>query len=259
MTYLTPYDYAKMASLGGLGVSKISRAYSAYMNRNAYRGHGQMTKVNRKRKARNGGRSSSFAARVRSLEPYKHNTINDSTINNTLVHNSIFTTNLTSKITQGTANTDRIGDAVYLVSLKLKGLVNTPTTAGAYCYRVIIGWSGEEYNVSASTSGLTTAEIFLPTQGGNFPGGSNINPKAFTCLYDEFIDINSIVTAVADLQTMSIKVPLNQKFVYQASGSIYGKLKNLYLVVIAHVVGGTTGTTACGSMVLNADVVFQDA
>lgn len=72
------------------------------------------------------------------------------------------------------------------------------------------------------------------------------------------IDINSLVATASDLKTIAFTVPLSGKFSYQASAAVFGKMKNLYIVVIAHVVGGVNGTTACGSMVLNTDLVFQD-
>ena len=200
-----------------------------------------------------------FAKRVRSLAPYKHNTLNDTTNQTAMTHGTIYTTNLTSKVGQGTTNTDRIGDFIHPVSLKCRGVINTPATTGAFEYRILVGYSGEEYNVSASNAGLITSEIFLPSTGAGFTTNAIVNPKAFTCLYDEVVDINSLVATASDLKSVAFTVPLAGKFPYQSTGSVFGKVKNLYMVVIGNVIGGVVGTTATGTYLFNTDLVFQDS
>lgn len=224
---------------------------------NVYSGFGSTRTIVRRRKPRRFGTSNSFARRVRSLAPYKHNTLTDQAV--AMTHATIYTRSLTSKIAQGDTNADRDGDAVHLTSLKVKGAISAAAATGAYMYRILIGFSGEEYNVTDTNAGLTFAEIFLPNNGMSFGVNSNINPKAFTVLHDEIIDLNSLIAAAADVKTFAFNVAINQKFPYQATGSVYGKTKNLYMVVIGNVVGGTGGTTAVGSYYINTDLVFQAA
>lgn len=201
----------------------------------------------------------SFAARVRALEAYKHNTINDS-VNAAagITANTIYTNSITTKVTQGDTNADRTGDAIQLVALKIKGVINSATTAGAYGYRILVGWSTKQFNVSGSAAGLGLTDIFLPSTGANWTPSAIVNPKAFTVLHDSMVDINSQITATADLAQVDIKVPLSGKFEYVSSGSVYGKTRNLYLIVIPAVIGGTSGTTQCGSYAFNTDLIFQD-
>jgi len=210
----------------------------------------------RKRK-RATGRRSNFATKVRNLAPYKHNTQLDTAVTSGLTHGNIYTTNITSKITIGDTNADRDGDAIYLVSLKVNGAISTSTTAAGYTYRILVGWSGEEYAVTASTAGLVAAEIFLPNTGSARPELAIINPKAFTVLYDEVVTVNSQTPTTADAHHLKFNVPINQKFPYQAAGSTFGKTKNLYLVVMGGVFGGVSGTTSVGAFNLNTDMVFQ--
>jgi len=205
------------------------------------------------------GRRSSFAKKVRNLAPYQHNTLADGSDFSNMTHNTIYTTNLTAKIVQGDANTDRDGDAIYLNALKLSGAIHTNTASNGYMFRVLVGWSGEEYAITASSAGLTSQEIFLPATGTTFLTNGIVNPKAFTCIYDSISDVNSLLATTADIFSLRAKIQLDQKYVYQSSGSTFGKFKNLYLVVIGCVIGGTTGTTATGTFYMGTDVIFQKA
>jgi len=84
-----------------------------------------------------------------------------------------------------------------------------------------------------------------------------INPKAITLLDDRTITLNNSITSVADLESFSYNVPLNCDFDYQAGGSVYGKTRNLYVVVMASILDGTTGTTIWGLVNLSADLIFK--
>jgi len=212
-----------------------------------------------RRRALRRGSSNSFANRVRSLAPYKHNAIPDASNTAVMTHNTIYTTSITAKVAQGDTNADRDGDAIILTAFKWSGVYNSPTTAGAYICRVLIGYSGEEYNVTGSNAGLIAAELFLPGTGGSFFARAIVNPKAFTVLSDTFYDVNSLITTTSDVKTVEGKIQLSGKFPYQQSTSAFGKFKNLYMVVISGVVGGVSGTTASGSFFINTDLIFQNS
>jgi len=121
-------------------------------------------------------------------------------------------------------------------------------------YRVLVLWSGEEYNVTASTSGLTYAEIFHPN-ANTFACNGIVNSKAVTVLHDQMVTINSLLTTTAEAVQLDFKVPLNTRFAYQAAGSTMGKVKNLYVVVIGSIVGGAGSV---GNFFFNTDLIFQD-
>lgn len=176
-----------------------------------------------------------------------------------LIHNVITTMIPTSGIIQGTGNTQRVGDSITLCALKLKGFFNTDTSANAYSYRIIIGYTGEEFSGIGSTlgSGLGATELFLQNTTSTVITGI-INPKAFTVLEDYTVDINSLIAATRDVMSYSLNVNLGDtRFVYQSNGSTQGKTRNLAIVVIGSVVAGASGVTAVGGTTLTWDLIFK--
>lgn len=165
--------------------------------------------------------------------------------------------NLTAQIGQGTGNADRLGDSIYLEALKLEGFFQSATDPNAYRFRLIVGYSGEEYGVTTFTAGnLTATELFLPSTTTT-PTNGIINPKAFTVLYDEVHDINSQVENYRTIASTRTTIQLKQQFPYQASTSVYGKTKNLYAVVVAYA-ADVAAATPIGSAVLSYDLIFKD-
>ncbi len=175
----------------------------------------------------------------------------------TLVHNTIYSVNVTEQITQGTSNEGRIGDSIYLEAVKLRGIYTSDSVANAYNCRVIVGFTGEEVvtGTNFSAAALASGELFLPGAPSNLT--ALINPKTFTCLYDEIFDVNSQISSTRDVSSIIATIPLKQTFLYQSSGSVQGKTKNLHIVVISNVYGGTSGVTSTGEIVLAVDTIFK--
>lgn len=190
--------------------------------------------------------------------PY-HLTISDSTNGVLLKHNTIYSYNITAQCVQGTSNINRQGDGVYLEYLKVRGYVRSDAVADTYVYRILVGWSGEEFNpASLLSTALTATEIFLPNTGNFSQASSLINPKAFQVLYDETIDINSNIAGVDDIHSVTTAIPLKTKFTYQAAASVYGTSRNLYFVVLSSNPGGTVGVTATGDAGFALDLCFKN-
>ena len=84
-----------------------------------------------------------------------------------------------------------------------------------------------------------------------------INPKAFSVLYDQTMNLNSQIAGTVDVMSFAQTIQLNQKYLYQSAGSIYGKTKNLYVVVIADIAGGAPGISNAGDLVLAMDLVYK--
>lgn len=177
-----------------------------------------------------------------------------------MTHNTIYTNNITAQVTAGTTNQSRQGDSIYLMGLKVTGNFITATTAGAYRYRCMILTSGEEYNFGAAfgSLGLTNTEIFLPNTGSAVRPSSIVNNKAVTVLYDQQFDVASQIAATSDIVSTEFYVPLKQKFSYQDEGAIFGKTKNIYLVIIGYVAGGSNSVTSTGGGYFNTDLVFKN-
>jgi len=201
------------------------------------------------------GRSNkmSFHKQMLKNTPAKHDTYAPT---QALKHNNIYSTNITEQITQGFTNEGRDGDSIFLEAVKLRGIITSATAAGAYSYRLLVGFTGEEITTGATFNvTLSTGQLFLPNGASQLT--SIINPKAFTCIYDQVFDINSQIAGIADVHSFVANISLKQKFLYQNSASIYGKTKNLHLVVIGNVFGGTSDSTSVGEIVVHVDTIFK--
>jgi len=219
--------------------------------RSTYTGTNFGSVVRRKRAT---GGFSTFRKKVKNLEPAKHSTISSIT---SCTHNDIYTHNLTQQITRGTGDENRIGDTIYLSAVKFRISYQAPTTSGAYTFRVIVGYSGEEYSTGSgfSVSQLTQAELFQTNTAGSWTPNGIINPKAFSSLYDETIDMNSMTEDTAEVRTLAFTVKLEKQFPYQSSANGFGKFKNLYCVLIASKQGGVADVT--GTVVTAYDLIFK--
>jgi len=191
--------------------------------------------------------------------PY-HTSINDTVCGSAMTHNTIYTLNLTAFINQGTTNQNRTGDQIFLEAVKMRGYVRSATASNAYQYRILVGWSGEDITLVslASVGGLSISELFLPSTGGASLASAPINPKAFTVLYDQIVDLNSQLTGTADINSVVATIRIQQKFAYQASASALGKTKNLFFVIVPSVPTGTVGVTDAGSCGFNHDIIFKN-
>lgn len=200
-------------------------------------------------------RSNSFHAKVLKELPAKHYSGNPIA---SLTHNTVLTLIPTAGLVQGTGNANRVADQIQLLAFKIRGSIQTPTAANGYSYRVLVGWTGEEFNLPTNFgSGLGTNEIFLPSTTPNWVAGGIVNPKAFTVLYDQVFDVNSQVSGANDVLSFAETVSIDTKFQYQESNSSYGKTRNLAVVVIGSVVAGVSGTTAAGAVVVAYDLIFK--
>lgn len=176
-----------------------------------------------------------------------------------MTHNTIYTLVPTALPVQGDGNSNRDGDAIVLCALKLNGFFDTDPAAGAYGYRIIVGFTGEEYSNTTFGSGIGASELFLPVTSDIVSDNGIINAKAFTVLHDEKFTVNSEIASTRSRCDYNIYVPLNnQKFYYQSATSALGKLKNLVVVVMGSVVAGSTGTTSVGGTTISWDFIFKN-
>lgn len=233
--------------------SGIMQPFIGPKNRISYRNNASRSYTTvRSRKPKG---KTSFKSLVTSTLPSKQMSAQ---LTGAFTHSTQLTLNPTAMVTQGTANYNRVGDQIQLQALKLNGVYFSHTTAGAYTFRILVGYSGEEYANTTFATGLTTAQLFLPNTYTNFVSTGIVNPRAFRVLHDSKIDLNSQITAVADLQSFSHTISLGGvKFDYQESTSLLGKTKNLYVVVVADVAGGAIGTTVSGSMIMSTDLIYK--
>lgn len=200
----------------------------------------------------------SFKSKMLKASVAYHETSDSASATATL-HGNLYTFGPTQNITQGTSISGRQGDSIYLEALKINGVYTTDTVAHAYSCRILVGYSGEEFTATSfTTSGFGVTQLFQPSTTNSLVINGIVNPKAFTCLYDETIDINSQISATADWQRFSATIPLKTQFPYQSDGSTFGKFKNLYVVCITSTLGGTNAVTVTGSITLSTDLIFKN-
>lgn len=250
-------NYRNAKLYGGAALAYLSRSGQNQNQGFRYRNPGSNTQtITKKRKPKQVIKS--FKRMVYDTEQAKHYTFDVSTV---MTHNTIYTCMPTQGITQGTGISSRQGDEVYLCAIRLSGVCVTSVDENAYKYRIMVGYTGEEYTTGGIANtfpvALTSAELFLPSTGTLLPVNGLVNAKAFTCLYDEVVDINSNLADVADWTSFRTTVQLNTVFPYQAGGSVFGKTKNLVVVLTSAVAAGSAGVTSTGSIVLSADLIFK--
>lgn len=214
-----------------------------------------MTQTVRKRK-RKFRQVKSLKSKIVATLPAKHNTFNTSV---TMTANSAYSIFPTRNITQGTTIQDRLGDEIFLEALKLKGAFESDAASNAYQFRIIVGYTGEEYSVGANawvSTGLTASEVYQPNTFSVLTNGIT-NKKAVTVLYDQTMDVNSQIDGDRVIHGYDILVPLKQKFAYQSSGSTFGKYKNLFVWIVGYGVG-LSGLSTVGYNNTSVDLIFKD-
>lgn len=198
----------------------------------------------------------SFKRKVENTKPAKHYTVGLGQA--TMLHNSWYTASPTYGVTQGDTNANRDGDSIYIEALKIKGFYSSDVADKCYSMRLIVGWSDVETGSATLTlAGLTSANIFLPGTDVNWAPNGIVNPKALTTLYDQTFDVQSSITGVADNQSFMETIQIQKPFVYKSSADTFGKNRNLVILVLAAINGGTSGTTDAGDVYMAYDLIFK--
>jgi len=204
-----------------------------------------MTKTKRKR---GGSSRMSLTRRILNTVPAKHFKYNNATALSKGA--PIYTWSPTQSVLRGTADDQRVGDTITLCSLKWNGVFNSDVTSNSYIYRLIIGFTGEEFNAATFLTNYTTGELFQSSTVGAIKSNGIVNPKAFTLLFDQKFTISSNLAGVVDVMPVVGSINLkNQKFVYQADGSTYGKMKNLVVIIMGDEIVGSAAPNAGGASI----------
>jgi len=256
--YYTPYNGSKYRAAGYALTGGSTLFGSAPKVSQGMAGSRSRTYTTTKRKQKN-SRSYTLTRAIRGTQPAKHVPFSDITISSGL-HNNIYTWCPTQNIARGTNNDQRNGDAVFLEAMKLNFYAaSNALITKAVEVRILVCYSGEEYScpVTFISSGLQGAELFVTSASNGWMPNSMVNPKAVTVLDDRTIILNNSISAVSDLESLSYTIPLKAKFPYQSAGSVYGKTRNLYVVVMGSILDGVTNSTLAYSMNVSGDLIFK--
>jgi hypothetical protein len=175
----------------------------------------------------------------------------------TLVHNKLYGITLTQLIERGTTSQQRIGDQVYLDSLKLKGFFGSNTDAKFYIYRIIVGYTGTEVGNTTLAADLYDTTVFQTNTGSTYKVNGIMNPKNFTTLLDKTYEVNSQISGSRTVANFIENVSLKRNFPYRLEGAVYGKNTNL-VVLVTGTGNDQSNNDSAGFISLSCDLIFKD-
>jgi hypothetical protein len=175
-----------------------------------------------------------------------------------VLHNTVYTHNICTPITQSTADNGRIGDfiRIKMVSCNIQLDPSTGTTPGnGNAVRIMLLASPVTSTAVGFSSGLGSTDIFYTAPGSLLV--ANPNPKLCKVLCDEiFFTVPPGITG-AGLLYGNIHCKVDSIFEYKPSVQL-GVATNLFLVVIPYGPNGTNGTTTIGKLDYEILVSFED-
>jgi hypothetical protein len=173
-------------------------------------------------------------------------------------HNTLITSNPLYLISQGTGDSNRIGDTIHVDSISLKLLFDTATAtigAAGIKTRVMLIACTAQYAVTAFTSGVGSTDMFYASSTNLLT--TRLNPRLCKVLCDEIIDVKPTVANIGALGYGHIECKVDAPFEFR-TGTNYGTAANLYLVMVPYVVSGTSGVTTCGAFGFDYAVSYRD-
>lgn len=252
----------------------FASTYGAYRSRANYGGSNSNTnmssnllsiKTNYPKKRKFKGKKGYIKDVVRNMEPAKHFVVNDTAallFGAGFTHNTIYSLDVTAGVIQGTGLGQRIGDFAHLEALKVNGYYASPTaTNQPVQYRTLVLLS----TVTGIPAGpgfgsiLGASDIFFVGTGSTQQTAAIVNPRACIVLDDRQFVINDLVVGTSQFVQYEYTVQIKRQQDYrEVSGRLFGKKYNLYVVTIASINLGTTGTTQTGVVSMNLDLIFKD-
>jgi hypothetical protein len=174
-------------------------------------------------------------------------------------HNTIYTHNLVSGITQGTTQSTRLGNEIFIKNIQ--GSFSFDTAGAAFplsgiAIRLMVVALTQQYASVDFTSGVGSSDLFA---------GSSVlltvarpDPRLCRVICDDVIHIQPSVSTTTGysgtVKTFSLGCAVNQPFEYRAA-TVYGTAANLYFLAIPVTSNGANGTTTVCS--LAADIVVS--
>lgn len=170
----------------------------------------------------------------------------------TLKHDTVTYFQLLTNTNQGSSDSTRNGDEIYIKNLWFKMLVNG---IGATSYPPTMRFMV----VRTKKDTAPTDAQFLTTAGGGAKLTSFANREYCTVLYDKYFrSFNSAVNTHPEVHVKNIRIPINSKHVFDSDDSDLGKYYNYWAVVIGYISSGTVGTTDVAYFDVQHGVSFKD-
>lgn len=166
-------------------------------------------------------------------------------------HDSVNYMQLFTGITQGTSDSQRIGDEIYLKKVYLKMVhYSNPTTSKPATFRVMVIRTKKE-------SAPTDSQLF---NGTNWFINRFANREYCSVLYDRVLySTNSAVNTHPTVFQRNLRVNFNRTHKFSSNNGTDGKYFNYYFIVIGHIADGTQGTTDAGLYGVDVMTTYKDA
>lgn len=175
------------------------------------------------------------------------------------LHNTIYTHNVMLGIAQGTTQSTRLGNEVFVKNIQCSFWVDTfGAVAGmsGISLRIMLVALTQQYTAVDFTSGVGSSDMFFGS--ATLLTVARPDPRLCRVLCDDVVHIQpSVPTGVGAngvLKAFSFGCAVNQPFEYRA-GTNFGSAANLYLIAIPCVSGGVNGTTTVAAF--GADTVVS--
>lgn len=212
--------------------------------------------VNSRKYKRQRGSGNSLAAKIRNTRPAKHFLTADTTLAQTLTQGTSYVHSPTMNIAKGTADNQRIGDSVYLEALKFKILAYDDTAiTQPVIYQIVFGYIDDD---TFNATGWQTGSGYTFGNGTTYGVMSIPDPKKFTSLAEYTIRLPHVLANSETAEVLEDTIQLKKSFTYE-TGQAYGKDRNLVCFIKGITIGGTTGSTIVGDIILTYDLIFKDS
>lgn len=250
--YGTKFNYFKGAIGAGIAGYSRGRSQSIIQTRP---GAGTASQSYKKRPRT--GKRNNIVTQIRGMETAQHLLGDDNVVSQNILHGDFYAHSPTTLIALGTGNSKRTGDEIYLNALKFRiNFSDSTAITNGVLLRVWIGYTNTQTTATNFASYTGTDSMF--STGTFYSTGSIVDPKRFTCLYDSTSEINNTVAGTNSVLSIADTVQLNKPFPYE-TGSVYGKEKNLIVIVTGTTIGGTISTTVLGQILLSYDLIFKNS
>lgn len=248
----SPYNY-----LGGLAMYGGNTMFSGKTGQRTRFG-GSYTRTTTKRRKPQGNKYGLKTA-IRSMESALHLSTPGTGSNYfSATHNTVYSQNCTYNITQGTAQSNRQGDSVFLCALKFSGFHEGPVALqDGLVFRVLVHYA-DPYSGSSTFNSLVigSGDLFIATN--QYSSTSIIDPKKVYCVYDKTIEVQPSVTNTYTGTNFNGTVSLN-KAINFLPGTNEVNPRQLYITIIPSIANGTTGVTSCGKFAVSTDLIFKNS
>lgn len=167
---------------------------------------------------------------------------------NGATHNTIYTFNPLSQLSQGVGSGQRIGDGIKLKGLSFRFLIDSVVTVPTV-WRVMLVASTRQFAGANFGSGLGSTDVFF---GNTYTVADHGDARRAKILCDTTYELKPRVSGQPDTRFEFVDCEVNAQYNY-LTGQVYGEASNLYFVVTTYTPGGSSGTTVCGN--INGEVV----